>query len=270
MSKQKKIVFVGGGNMAKAIIYGLINNGYSQSNILVVDTSNDQLDIISNNYAVNVSTSMCKFNGDEIIILATKPHQIEAICETLKESLSQQLIISIAAGLSISNISKWLNDYKYIVRTMPNLVAKIQRSMTALYCKDTLVQGYKNDAEDIFNTIGKVLWLNDESKIDAVTSISGSGPAYIFYFLDSLIEAGEKVGLDREEAELLAHETLLGSAIMSESYLDDLGTLVSNVSSKGGTTEQAINVLKNKNFKEIISQAVASAFKRAVEIGNNR
>ena len=142
--------------------------------------------------------------------------------------------------------------------------------MTALYCKDTLVQGYKNDAEDIFNTIGKVLWLNDESKIDAVTSISGSGPAYIFYFLDSLIEAGEKVGLDREEAELLAHETLLGSAIMSESYLDDLGTLVSNVSSKGGTTEQAINVLKNKNFKEIISQAVTSAFKRAVEIGNNR
>ena len=270
MSKQKKIIFVGGGNMAKAIIYGLINNGYSQSNILVVDTSNDQLDIISNNYTVNVSTSMCKFNGDEIIILATKPHQIEAICETLNGSLSQQLIISIAAGLSISNISKWLNDYKYIVRTMPNLVAKIQRSMTALYSKDTLVQGYKNDAEDIFNTIGKVLWLNDESKIDAVTSISGSGPAYIFYFLDSLIEAGEKVGLDREEAELLAHETLLGSAIMSESYLDDLGTLVSNVSSKGGTTEQAINVLKNKNFKEIISQAVASAFKRAVEIGNNR
>ena len=268
MIKQKKIIFVGGGNMAKAIIYGLINNGYIQSNIFVIDPSADQLNTISSDYSVNVSTSMCQLNGAEIIILATKPHHIKSICESIKDNLNQQLIISIAAGISIKNISKWLGNYKHIVRTMPNLVAQIQRSMTALCGAEELSQDHKNDAQSIFNTIGKILWLNDESKIDAVTSISGSGPAYVFYFLDSLIEAGEKVGLSRHEAEYLAHETLIGSAIMSESYLNDLGTLINNVSSKGGTTEQAISVLKNKDLKEIIGLAVASAFKRAIEIGS--
>ena len=117
-------------------------------------------------------------------------------------------------------------------------------------------------------SIGKNLWLDNESKIDAVTAISGSGPAYVFYFLNSLIESGKKIGLSKEEAQFFAKETLIGSAIMSEDHINDLDTLIKSVSSKGGTTEQAINVMKNHQFDEIISIAVNEAFKRSKEIGS--
>ena len=268
MSIKGNIIFIGGGNMAKAIINGLLENNYSKESILVIDSSAKQLQTIKNEYAVNTASVLGNINKSDLIILATKPDKICEVCNNIKDKIDEHLVISIAAGISISKISYWLRNHKNIVRTMPNLLGKIKRSVTGLCAHKELHPTHKEIANNIMASIRKNLWLDNESKIDAVTAISGSGPAYVFYFLNSLIESGKKIGLSKEEAQFFAKETLIGSAIMSEDHINDLDTLIKSVSSKGWTTEQAINVMKNHQFDEIISIAVNEAFKRSKEIGS--
>tara|TARA_B100000035_G_C21037138_1_gene571700 strand:+ start:796 stop:1602 length:807 start_codon:yes stop_codon:yes gene_type:complete len=268
MNNKKNIIFIGGGNMAKSMINGLLKNNFDEDNITVIDSCPQQLQNIKKEYPVNAANELINLNKDDTLIFAIKPNDVNGVCNKLRLILEDQLIISIVAGITTSKISEWLNNHKNIVRTMPNLLAKIQCSVTALYSSDQLPSNQKKIAHEIMESIGKNIWLDDESKIDAVTAISGSGPAYVFYFLESLIKSGENIGLSKEESQFLARETLLGSSMMSEFTINELDKFIAKVSSKGGTTEQAIISMKKNHFAETISIAVNEAYKRAKKIGS--
>ncbi len=262
------INFIGGGNIAQAIINGLIKNNYSKNDIHVLEINPVQISKIESELGVSVSNSI-DMSDDSIIILAVKPNQIELVCKNIRLRIKDHLVISVAAGVKTEKICQWLGGYKNIVRAMPNLSAKIQQGITALYVNKDISSSRKEEANNILKSVGKVIWLDDEDKIDAVTALSGSGPAYVFMFIEALIVAGQKIGLSLEEAQILSYSTIYGSALLAENNTTSLDDLIKNVTSKGGTTEQGIKVLNDHNFKEIIQLATEAAYNRAKEIGNN-
>ena len=261
-----KINFIGGGNMTQAILNGLINNGFKKNTIHVMEIDPKQRSKIQSVMDVSSSDSL-HITEETIIIMAVKPTQFQSACKIIKPYINNQLIISIAAGIKISMISKWLDGHKNIIRTMPNIAAKIQKSITALYAAKDVSLKSKETADNILGAIGKVMWVDNEKKMDAVTALSGSGPAYVFMFTNALIEAGHKIGLTEDESQLLAYTTLHGSLLLSEHNLADLNGLIKNVTSKGGTTEQGLKILSEHDFKKIILLATEAAFNRAKEIG---
>ena len=262
-----KINFIGGGNMTQAIINGLINNGSKKNDIHVIETDPSQRSKIHSEMDITSSDTF-DMAEDSIVILAVKPNQIQSVCGSIKSYLNNHLIISIAAGVRIQKLSEWLGGYNNIIRAMPNIGAKIQEGITALYADDKVSNKNKDAATDILMAIGKIMWINNEEKMDAVTALSGSGPAYVFMFISALIEAGQKIGLTEEEAQQLTFSTLHGSTLLSENNLGDLNNLIDSVTSKGGTTEQGLKILNDNNFKKIIHQATEGAFSRAKEIGS--
>jgi pyrroline-5-carboxylate reductase len=176
----------------------------------------------------------------------------------------------VAESISLSSfnqISQWLGGYQKIIRTMPNLVAQVQKSVTVAFTLPETDQESVEDTNKILNSFGDTIWLKEERLIDSATALSGSGPAYIFYFLNALIQSGINVGLEKKDAQILALKTLQGSSLLAEKYINDLEILIENVTSKGGTTEQALKVLDQKNLKEIIDSAIKAAFARAQEMG---
>ena len=262
-----KINFIGGGNMTQAIINGLINNNFEKNDIHVMEIDPAQRSKLQSELKISTS-NVIDIDDLSIVILAVKPNQIQSVCESIKSKIDNHLIISIAAGVKIIKISDWLGGHSNIIRGMPNIGAKIQKGITALYADDNVSIKNKEVTSNILKAIGKVIWVDNEGKMDAVTALSGSGPAYVFMFISAFIEAGQKIGLTKSEAESLAYTTLHGSTLLSEDNLDDLDTLIKNVTSKGGTTEQGIKTLNDNNFKEIILLATEAAFNRAKEIGS--
>ena len=263
-----KINFIGGGNMAQAIINGLLDNNYSKDDLHVMEIDpKQQLKIKS---TLSISTSNIIEPGENsIIILAIKPDQIESVCKNTSPKIKNHLVISIAAGVKSKKISDWLGGYKNVIRVMPNLAAKIQQGITAIYADKSISEDSRKEANKIFSAIGDILWLDNEEKMDSVTALSGSGPAYIFMFISALIEAGQKIGLSLEEAQSLSYSTVYGSTLLAKDHLNDLESLIENVTSKGGTTEQGIKILKECNLKNIIYLAAEAAYIRAKEIGNH-
>jgi len=263
-----KINFIGGGNMAQAIINGLLDNNYSKDDLHVMEIDpKQQLKIKS---TLSISTSNIIEPGENsIIILAIKPDQIESVCKNISPKIKNHLVISIAAGVKSKKISDWLGGYKNVIRVMPNLAAKIQQGITAIYADKSISEDSRKEANKIFSAIGDILWLDNEEKMDSVTALSGSGPAYIFMFISALIDAGQKIGLSLEEAQSLSYSTVYGSTLLAKDHLNDLESLIENVTSKGGTTEQGIKILKECNLKNIIYLAAEAAYIRAKEIGNH-
>ncbi len=264
---KEKIIFIGGGNMARAIIDGLIENDFAKDRILVIDPSSEQLEKLIYDYQVITANKLEAIQSNDVIVLSTKPNNILDVCESIKDKIKNQLVISIAAGISIAKISVWLNNHTNIVRSMPNLLAKIKHGVTALSGHKGLDPKLREKTNKILESVGKTIWL-DEKKIDAVTALSGSGPAYVFYFLNSLIKAGEKIGLSHKESQFLAQEVLLGSAIMSNSHINELNDLIKKISSTGGTTEAAINSLNKDKVEQHLHSAMYEAFQRSKEIGS--
>jgi len=262
-----KINFIGGGNMTQAIINGLIHNNFEKNDIHVMEIDPSQRSKIQSEMGITTSDSI-DIAEDSIVILAVKPNQIQSVCNSIKPYINNHLIISIAAGVRISKISEWLDGHSNIIRSMPNIGAKIQKGITALYARDNISIKSKELTSNILKAIGTVMWVDNEGKMDAVTALSGSGPAYVFMFTSALIDAGQKIGLTKDEAQLLAYATLHGSTLLSEHNLADLDSLIKNVTSKGGTTEQGIKILNENKFKEIIFLATEAAFNRAKEIGS--
>ena len=262
-----KINFIGGGNMTQAIINGLINNSFEKNDIHVMEIDPAQRSKLQSELQITTSNAI-DMGEPSIVILAVKPNQIQSVCKSIQSKINSHLIISIAAGVKIIKISDWLGGHSNIIRGMPNIGAKIQKGITALYADDNVSIKNKELTSNILKAIGKVIWVDNEGKMDAVTALSGSGPAYVFMFISALIEAGQKIGLTRGEAESLAYTTLHGSTLLSEHNLADLDNLIKNVTSKGGTTEQGIKTLNENNFKKIILLATEAAFNRAKEIGS--
>jgi pyrroline-5-carboxylate reductase len=262
------ICFLGGGNMATAMISGLLNKNYSPELIRVIESDNKKRLYLKGKFNISAEAEFKKIDEDEIIVIAVKPQQTESLLKSISHEISEQIILSIAAGIQIKSIKKWTNGHKNIVRSMPNMCAQIQLGITALFTQETLDQKNKMIIEEIVGAIGDYVWLDDESKLDAVTAISGSGPAYIFYFLNAFIEAAIELGLSRNEAEKLCSKTMLGSSHLAKDHLNNLQNLIISVASKGGTTEEGLKQLESNKLNEVILKATRAAYERSKKLGS--
>jgi len=263
-----KINFIGGGNMAHAIIGGLKQNGLDMSEITVLELNEQKRAELAQKFGVKVSDNYAEFSDTDVIVLAVKPQQLKQVCSDLSASLNSQLVVSIAAGVRSKDISRWLNNHAAIVRVMPNTPAQIRAGISALYAMPAVNQQQRDQASTILAAVGKTLWLDDEAKMDAVTAISGSGPAYVFYFIEALQDAGIALGLDAESAKLLALQTFAGASLLATQSSEDIKTLRAQVTSKGGTTEQGILSLETADIKGIVNKAAKAAADKSVQLGD--
>jgi pyrroline-5-carboxylate reductase len=263
-----KITFIGGGNMARAIIGGLKQNDFNTALITVLELDAHKRSELADQYQVAVTDQYSAFNEANVIVLAVKPQQLKQVCSNLLPHLSTQLVVSIAAGVRSKDIARWLNGYDAIVRVMPNTPAQISAGISALYAKPQVSTTQREQANTILAAVGKTIWLDDEGKMDAVTAISGSGPAYVFYFIEALQEAGVALGLDAQAAKLLALETFAGASLLATQSNEDIQTLRTQVTSKGGTTEQGILALETGNIKDIVRSAAQAAADKSKLLGD--
>lgn len=263
-----KIGFIGGGNMAAAIICGLKNNGFNPELITVVDPSAERKVVLSRDFGVNVADHLNALASVDMIILAVKPQQLKTVCESLTEQLRQQVVISIAAGIRALDISNWLNQYATIIRVMPNTPAQIQAGISALFALPDVDEAQRKAANTVISAVGETLWLDDEAQMDAVTAISGSGPAYVFYMIEALEAAAMKLGLSNEHARMLALHTFAGAGQLAAQSTTDVQTLRKQVTSKGGTTEQGLLVLEAEKLKDIMYKTAKAAADQSVILGD--
>jgi len=265
------ICFIGGGNMASSLISGLINNKHNASDITVTDPDQKKLDQLNKQFSINTDVDNLEaIKNANVIVLAVKPQVLKEVCESLKDTICENrpLIISIAAGIRSTDIDRWLGNNNSIVRCMPNTPALIQAGATGLFANHNTLAEQKETADNILSSAGITLWVDTEEQLDAVTAISGSGPAYFFLFLEAMQKAGTQLGLDEKTAGLLAKQTALGAARMALEGDDDTATLRARVTSKGGTTAAAISSFENNNFSDIINQALTAAHDRAIELAD--
>ena len=254
--------------MATAMISGLLNKKYPPALIRVIESnSNKRLDL-KTKFNISSEAQFKKIDEDEVIVLAVKPQQTESLLKSISHEISKQIILSIAAGIQIKSIEKWTNGYKRIVRSMPNMCAQIQLGITALFTEEALDQKNKKVIEEIVCATGDFIWLDNESKMDMVTAISGSGPAYFFYFLNAFIEAAIELGLSRNEAEKLCSKTMLGSSHLAKDQLNNLQNLILSVASKGGTTEEGLKQLESNKLNEALLKATRAAYERSKKLGS--
>ena len=264
-----KIYFIGGGNMAVSILNGLRDKKFLMSDIYVAEINNKRREEISETYKIKCTENFTSIDKEGVLMLAVKPDQLSFVCSKIKNLIEDQLIISIAAGVKAKIISEHLGGNKNIIRAMPNLCASIQKSITPYFSLNSLSDNQKKIIKDILSSIGICFSVDNESKLDAVTALSGSGPAYIFYIINALIKTGESMGLSRLEAQQLTQHTIIGAELFSRGLdSNDLEILIKKVTSKGGTTEEALKVFERKGLNEIIEEAIIAAHKRSKEIGN--
>ncbi|MBA1149459.1 pyrroline-5-carboxylate reductase [Ectothiorhodospiraceae bacterium WFHF3C12] len=270
MSAASRIAFIGGGNMARSLIGGLIADGYDPGFIWVAEPDAERRGQLAAQFQVNTTGDNTEAAGQaEAVVLAVKPQMVKTVCEPLGPVLREHagLAISIAAGVRETDISRWLGGDVAVVRTMPNTPSLVRAGATALYANQHVTEEQRALAESLLRAVGLTQWLEDESLMDAVTAISGSGPAYFFLVMEMLEESGAGLGLPRETARLLALETALGAAKMALESDEDPQSLRHRVTSPGGTTEQAINTLEDGGVRELMDRAVKAAAARAAELG---
>ena len=263
-----KITFIGGGNMAKALIGGLIKRGYSPSKMHVVELSKDRCAELHNEFAVRASTDMTQAVAhSEVVILAVKPQQLQEAALQIAPVLEDRLVISIAAGIRTQDIARWIGSQN-IVRCMPNTPALIRSGVTALYATPVVRPEQCHRAEAILSAVGSTFWLDDEERLDAVTAISGSGPAYVFYFIEAMQQAAYELGVEESQARQMVLDTFLGATKLAENSNDEVAILRSRVTSKNGTTERALLSMDANRVKQDIVDAIHAAAKRSKEMGD--
>jgi pyrroline-5-carboxylate reductase len=269
-----KIVFVGGGNMASALIGGLIQKGAKASHIAVADPFEPTRKVLETSFKVftgeNIQKLSEKIQNADILILAVKPQQFKEAATELalvfEKSVNKPLCLSVAAGIRTQDMAKWLNHDR-LIRAMPNTPALIGQGMTGLFASKASTHEDRANAESICQAVGKITWVTEEKQIDDITAVSGSGPAYVFAFIEALEKAAIAQGLSEEQAHLLATQTVFGAATLAAQSPESAGTLRARVTSKGGTTFAALQVLEQNNWSDIISQAVVAASARGAEMG---
>lgn len=264
-----KIAFIGGGNMGEAILASLLEKKICKpADTSVSDISADRRDYLKKKYGVSVSANIREaITGKDVIVLAVKPQNVKEVFSGLKGSLKPgQLILSIMAGIKISAIVTGTGHYD-VVRSMPNTPAQIGLGISGWTATGDVNQEQKQWARAILGSMGKEIYFDDEDSLDTVTAVSGSGPAYFYLFAESLIDAAVGLGLARKDAEELVIQTMFGAAHLMKGSDKTPAELRRNVTSKGGTTEQAIEVFEKNKLAEIVGKAVNAACRRAKELG---
>jgi pyrroline-5-carboxylate reductase len=269
MQSSLRIAFIGGGNMAGALISGLAKQLTSPTQIYVIDVNPVNLQHLTDRYGVSTSGVMdAQLLDMDVIVLAVKPQQLQAVAASLSAFMNAQLILSVAAGIRAADLSRWLGGHSKIVRAMPNTPAMIGLGMTGLYAMDAVISEERELAETIMQAVGESLWVDNESMIDAVTAVSGSGPAYVFYFIEAMQEAAMQLGFNAVQAGQLALATFNGAAQLAKQSEEPVSVLRERVTSKGGTTYAALCSLDDSFVKAAIHQAVRAAAQRGKELGD--
>jgi len=262
------ICFIGGGNMAKALIGGLIKRGYAPSKIRVVEIDEQRCAHLHEEFAVRAMTDMNEAVArSEILVLAVKPQQLREVCAQMTPLLNNPLVISIAAGIRAQDISRWLGTTN-VVRCMPNTPALIRHGVTGLYAMPAVQERERERAEAILEAVGSTLWVAEEELLDAVTAISGSGPAYVYYFIEAMQQAATELGMDELQARQLVLDTFIGASKLADSSEDEVAILRARVTSKNGTTERALLSMDADHVKQHIIAAAHAAAARSKELGD--
>jgi len=250
--------------MASSLIGGLLSSTQADQ-ILVAEPDANKRSELEQQFGVQTTADNAKTLGCDIVLLAVKPQLLQNVCRQLADSIgeNQPLFISIAAGVRSSDINRWLGGDNAIVRCMPNTPALVQTGATALLANENVSESQKSLAENILQSVGMTLWVKNENEIDAVTALSGSGPAYFFLLMEAMQKTGEELGLDKSTAQKLTLQTALGAARMASESELDAASLRARVTSKGGTTEQAIISFETAGFHSMVKQALTAACKQS-------
>ncbi len=263
----QNICFIGAGNMATSLIGGLIANYYDSAALSACDIDAAQLQQLQDRFSIGTSQdTLDGARAAEVVMLAVKPQVMQVVCQQLSAlpTRPEQMFVSIAAGIPIDAIDNWLGGGRTIVRCMPNTPSLLQLGATGLAANSRVSASQKSTAEKIMQAVGISIWVDAEADLDAVTAISGSGPAYFFYFIELLEAAGVKLGLTQATAARLARQTALGAASMA--LEEDVVKLRAQVTSKKGTTEQAILSFQHNQLERLVDDATAAAHNRAQEL----
>ena len=264
----KHIAFIGGGNMASAIIGGLVAQGFALSHLHVVEPFAEARTKLHGDFGIQAHAEAGEFlKRADLVVWAVKPQTFKDAALQVQSFTRNALHLSVAAGIRSDTIAQWLHTQR-VIRTMPNTPALIGKGITALVARDGVSPADKDWAGEVIGTTGDVLWLSDEAQIDAVTALSGSGPAYVFYFMEAMREAGIDMGLDAAQAYQLAVATFIGAGELAKASSEPPEVLRQRVTSKGGTTYAAISAMDHSGIKASFIQAMQAAQVRAKEMGN--
>jgi pyrroline-5-carboxylate reductase len=263
-----RILFIGGGNMASALIGGMLQRGFKPGDVRAIDVMQPARQRLEQQFGVAASAQLTSKIVEEVVLLAVKPQHMREVATELRGHLHGQLVISIAAGIRTHDLARWLGGHERIVRAMPNTPALIGSGVSGLFASAAITQTDRDCAQNILGAVGGVVWVPDESDIDAVTAVSGSGPAYVFYFIEALEQAALELGLDERQAHALAVQTFAGAATLAAGTDDPAPVLRARVTSKAGTTEAALLYMETRQVKRSIVEAVHAAAKRASELGD--
>lgn len=265
-----KIAFIGGGNMARAIIGGLVSKGVARaSSIVVVEVDAvARLKLISEFGVQAIEKPGKQMGGVDAVVFAVKPQQMREAAAAVAPHLVDPLIVTIAAGIRIDDLSRWLGGLERIVRAMPNTPALVHAGITGLYAPSVVGTADRETVERLLGSVGACLWFENESDLDVVVAVSGSGPAYVFYAIEALEQAARELGLQEGASRSLALWTFVGAAKLAIERGEDPAVLRAQVTSKGGTTERALEVLEAGRVKDRFVEAVRAACQRSKELGD--
>jgi pyrroline-5-carboxylate reductase len=264
--KSISIAFVGGGNMARSLVGGLVTDGVPATQFTVSEPEPARREALEREFGVaTTADNAAAVAAADVVVLAVKPQVMPGVARELAGSLAGRpvLVISIAAGIRTTDLARWLGDAPAVTRAMPNTPALLGCGATVLFAGPRVTEAQREQAEAILRAVGSVSWVEDETQLDAVTALSGSGPAYFFLLSEAMAEAAVELGLDPALAELLAVETALGAARMAIESDEDVAELRRRVTSPGGTTEAALEALEAGGFRRLVAQALASAQDRS-------
>ena len=269
-SRTLKITFVGGGNMASALIGGLLADRDASYTIRVIEPFEAQRRSLTERWGVLEvfeAPVPAAFDSADVVVLAVKPQQMREVAHSISSLLGGQLVISVAAGIRSHDLSRWLGGHRRIVRTMPNTPALIGRGVTGLALLEPGRTDDRGIAERILGAVGEIVWVEDEHLLDAVTAVSGSGPAYVFRVMEAMEAAGVALGLDAEQARRLTIATFVGAAELASRSGESPSLLRERVTSKGGTTAAALAVMESRDLSGLFAEALAAAARRGEEMG---
>lgn len=266
-----RLAFIGAGNIATAIIMGLIHRDYPRQKLAVADPVESQLEPF---HAAGITTSqdnLAVLNSAEVVVLCVKPNMVPVIARSIAGQIEQTapLVISVAAGVTLTSLASWLGSKTALVRCMPNTPALVQLGASGLYGNSRVTQQQRSWTETIMNAVGISLWLDTEAQLDAVTALSGSGPAYYFYIMEIMERVGAELGLAPDTSRTLVLQTALGAATMAHQSAESTAELKRRVTSPGGTTEAALNALQESDLAGIFEKAIKAAERRSVELSGS-
>lgn len=272
MNVAMNVVFIGGGNMADALVGGMLRSGFQPAQLRAVDVSGDARRGLADKYRIECFDEPRRaLRAGDVVVLAVKPQQMKEAARFSGLKDNAHLVISIAAGITLPTLARWLGgpegNYSRMIRAMPNTPALIGAGIAGLYAPPGVSEAERRQAEAILGAVGATVWINEESLLDAVTAVSGSGPAYVFWFIEQLAKAGESLGLPAEVSGKLALETVLGAAKLAAQSADAPAVLRERVTSKGGTTEAALKAFEEQKLAERFLRAVEAARDRGAELG---